>query len=408
MTENKKYIWQYPWGYSESFIIALTLMILGLVLNFIKKTAISAIHWPANVYLGITIVLLLLFIYFLFKKNPFIKWLSSTQAAVSAICYYTFLVLLMGFIPQKSPNATGIIHDLGLSNITHSYTFLFAQIYFLTTLGMVTLRRSFPFKGKNIAFFINHFGLWLTLFAASIGAGDMQRVIINVNTTSPIFSGINQNGETIDDLGIAIQLEEFFIEEYSPKAFIIDSKTGDILNEQLFYVEKGNKANILGWNIEVLEFYEYAIGVDSIFHAVYDIGAAPAAYIIATNTKTKDTKQSWISCGSFRFQGSFLQLSDEMLLVMADPEPKRYSSDIKIYTPSGDIFEETVEVNKPATVNAWKIYQIDYNHDMGKWSDTSVLELVKDPWIPVVYFGIIMLIVGSLYIFWVGNKKKIN
>ncbi len=141
---------------------------------------------------------------------------------------------------------------------------------------------------------------------------------------------------------------------------------------------------------------------------MYDIGAAPAAYLIATNNKTKEVKEAWISCGSFRYQGSFLELSDGKLLVMAEPEPKRYSSDVKIYTPSGDVFEATVEVNKPVTVDGWKIYQLDYNHDMGKWSDTSVLELVRDPWIPVVYFGIFMLIIGSLYMFWIGNKKKVS
>ena len=408
MTNNKKIIWQYPWGYGESFIIAITLMILGFAMNYVGKSTVSAIQWPVNLYLGITIIILLLLIYFLFKKKSFVKWLSGTSAAISAICFYTFLVLLMGFIPQVSPKASGFIHEIGLSHIVTSYAFLFAQIYFLVTLGMVTLRRSFPFKGKNIAFFINHFGLWLTLFAASIGAGDMQRVTLTANMTNAVFSGVDQNGETIHDLGIAIQLKEFLIEEYSPKTFIIDDKSGDILNEKLFYLEKGNKGKILDWEVEVTEFYEYAVSMGTEFHPVYDIGAAPAAYIITKNKRTNEVNEGWISCGSFRFPGNFLELSDGMLLVMAEPEPKRYSSDVKIYTPSGDVFEATVEVNKPVTVEGWKIYQLDYNHDMGKWSDISILELVKDPWIPVVYFGIFMLIIGSLYMFWIGNKKKVS
>ncbi len=405
MSNNKKIIWQYPWGYSESFIIAITLMILGFAINYISKSTVSTIQWPLNLFFGIAIIILLLLVYFLFKKKPFLKWLSGTPAAISAICLYTFLVLLMGFIPQGSPKASGFIHEIGLYDIVSSHAFLFAQIYFLVVLGMVTLKRSFPLRGKNIAFFINHFGLWLTLFAASIGAGDLQRVTLTTNKTNAVYFGINHKGEAIHDLGIAIQLKEFNIEEYPPKAFIIDDKSGTILNEKLFYLENGNSGEIMNWVIKVDDFFEYGICMGDKFHPVYDIGAAPAAYVIAINKKTKKVKEGWISCGSFRFQGNFLKLSDGMILVMADPEPKRYSSKVKIYTTSGNVFETTIEVNKPVTVDGWKIYQSDYNHDMGKWSDISILELVKDPWIPVVYFGIFMLIVGALYMFWIGNKK---
>jgi len=404
MSNNKKFIWQYPWGYAESFIIAITLMILGFALSYVGENTVSFIQWPLNLYIGITIIILLLLIYFLFKKKSFVKWLSSTPAAISAICLYTFLVLLMGFVPQDSPEASGFIHKIGLSDIVSSHAFLFAQIYFLVILGIVTLRRSFPLKGKNIAFFLNHFGLWLTLFAASIGAGDLQRVTLTANKTDAVFYGVDQNGETIHDLGIAIQLNEFLIEEYPPKAFIIDDKSGDILSKQIFYLEKGNKGEIMNWEVEVTEFYEYGVSMGGEFHPVYDIGAAPAAYLITKNKKTNEVNEGWISCGSFRFPGNFLQLSDGMLLVMADPEPKKYSSKVKIYTSSGDALETTIEVNKPVTVDGWKIYQLDYNHDMGKWSDISILELVKDPWISVVYFGIFMLIIGALYMFWIGNR----
>lgn len=406
MSNNKRFIWQYPWGYAESFIIAITLLFLGFAINYTGKSTVSAIQLPVNLYMGIAIIILLLLIYFLFKKKPFVKWLSGTPAAISAICFYTFLVLLMGFIPQGSPKASGLFHEIGLSDIVSSHTFLFAQIYFLVILGMVTLRRSFPLKGKNIGFFLNHFGLWLTLFAASIGAGDLQRVTLTANMTDAVFYGVDQNKKTIHDLGIAIQLKEFNIEEYPPKAFIIDNKSGSILNKQLFYLEKGNKGEIIDREVEVTEFYKYGVYMGDKFHPVYDIGAAPAAYVIIRNKKTNEVNEGWISCGSFRFPGKFLELSDGMLLVMADPEPKKYSSKVKIYTSSGDALETIIEVNKPVTVDGWKIYQLNYNRDMGKWSDISILELVKDPWISVVYFGIFMLIAGAIYMFWIGNKKK--
>jgi len=405
MTYNKKSIWQYPWGYRESFIIASGLLILGLVMNYFIKFSNLTISWPINIWFGFFFIIILLFSQILFKKKSFVKWLSSTPAAISAIITFSFLVLLMGLIPQKNENVNSIIFKSGLTEITNSLMYVFILIYLLTTLGMVILRRSFPFKNKNIAFFINHFGLWVILFTSALGAGDFQRIKITVNKINPIYSGINQKGIFISDLGIAIQLNDFLIEEYTPKAYIINGTTGDILNQKNIILEKGNKLKVLDWEIEVLDFYEYAAYNDSIYYAIYDIGATPAAFIKVTQVNTKTIKTGWVSCGSFKYPGNYLLLNNNQLLVMAEPEAKKYSSDIKIYTKKGEIFNKSIEVNKPASVNGYKIYQIDYDHKRGKWSEISVLELVKDPWLHGVYIGIFMLIAGAVYMFWISNKK---
>lgn len=43
---------------------------------------------------------------------------------------------------------------------------------------------------------------------------------------------------------------------------------------------------------------------------------------------------------------------------------------------------------------------------MGKWSNLSVFELVKDPWLPVVYIGIFMLLLGAVGMFLTASRKK--
>jgi cytochrome c biogenesis factor len=55
-------------------------------------------------------------------------------------------------------------------------------------------------------------------------------------------------------------------------------------------------------------------------------------------------------------------------------------------------------------VNGWKIYQISYDERMGKWSHTSVFELIKDPWIGWVYAGITMMILGAIGLFVLGKS----
>ena len=79
-----------------------------------------------------------------------------------------------------------------------------------------------------------------------------------------------------------------------------------------------------------------------------------------------------------------------------DGKPKRFASDIEILTQTGEKMEATVEVNKPVEVDGWKIYQYSYDTRMGAMSLTSTFELVRDPWLPLVYTGIYMMLLGAV------------
>ena len=79
-----------------------------------------------------------------------------------------------------------------------------------------------------------------------------------------------------------------------------------------------------------------------------------------------------------------------------DGTPKRFASDITVYTEDGKNIRDTVEVNKPLKVNGWKIYQYGYDVRYGTESPYSVFQLVRDPWILWVYLGIFMMIAGAL------------
>ena len=76
--------------------------------------------------------------------------------------------------------------------------------------------------------------------------------------------------------------------------------------------------------------------------------------------------------------------------------PRRFASDISVYTEEGKSLRGTVEVNKPLKVNGWKIYQYGYDSRMGSESPYSVFMLVKDPWLPAVYAGIFLMLAGAL------------
>ena len=106
-----------------------------------------------------------------------------------------------------------------------------------------------------------------------------------------------------------------------------------------------------------------------------------------------------------------IELKEFIMETYDDGSPKRFASDIQILTQTGKNIETTVEVNKPVEVDGWKIYQYGYDTQMGAMSQTSILELVSDPWLPLVYTGIYMMLAGAvcmilLAIPWTGGWRQ--
>ena len=102
-----------------------------------------------------------------------------------------------------------------------------------------------------------------------------------------------------------------------------------------------------------------------------------------------------------------IELNKFIMETYDDGSPKRFASEIQILTKSGKNIETTVDVNKPYEVDGWKIYQYGYDTQMGAQSQISILELVKDPWLPLVYTGIYMMLAGAVCMFVIGGRKRV-
>lgn len=87
-------------------------------------------------------------------------------------------------------------------------------------------------------------------------------------------------------------------------------------------------------------------------------------------------------------------------------QPKRYASEIVVRTKSGDVKNAIVDVNKPVRISGWKIYQYGYDTQKGAQSQMSILELVRDPWLPAVYTGIYLMLFGALLMFMRKGRKE--
>ena len=103
-----------------------------------------------------------------------------------------------------------------------------------------------------------------------------------------------------------------------------------------------------------------------------------------------------------------IELKEFIMETYDDGSPRRFASDIQILTKTGKNIRTTVDVNKPVEVEGWKIYQYGYDTQMGAMSQVSILELVSDPWLPLVYTGIYMMLAGAICMFLKGKSKKVK
>ncbi len=403
-------LWENPWGYVESFFIGFGLMVTGFFLEvFVVSDTPFTVAYPYNIIFLVGYVALLVVLYKWFSNTQIIKWLTKVPASISSISLVTLLVMVMGIIPQVA-SESNFINNLGLNRITRNWAFLLILFQFLTCLGLISIKRILQFRWSNVGFILNHVGLFLALIAGMLGTGDLQRLSINTYEGKPSWIATDVQKNQVE-LPFAFYLKDFVIDEYPPKLALIDNITGTIVHnngKNLYLVEKGETYYFQNFEVKVIDFLASAGRIGERYYPVNELGSPPAAKILVKNIETDSIKDAWISSGSFSQPYESLKISDKYSMVMTIPEVKKFSSDIDILTKEGERISTVLEVNKPFKFKGYKIYQLSYDDKMGKWSNLSVLELVRDPWLPVIYIGIFMMIAGAIYMFWMGNKITKN
>ncbi|MBR5660452.1 MAG: cytochrome c biogenesis protein ResB [Bacteroidales bacterium] len=104
--------------------------------------------------------------------------------------------------------------------------------------------------------------------------------------------------------------------------------------------------------------------------------------------------------------GLSVRLDDFTMETYPNGMPKRFASDVVVKGKDGREITAVIEVNKPLKVDGWKMYQYGYDEEAGTESQVSILEIVKNPWLPLVYLGIFMMLAGALLMLVTGFKRE--
>ena len=399
------------WGYKESIFVGISLLLIGLALQvLIGKDVNIELHWPFNFIVFSIHIILCVFSFVFFKGTTIIRWITRVPASMVSIVMVLFLTMLIGTIPQTFENKSAIVVLLGLNKITQTWYFLLILFFFSTCLLMVSIKRISLGFLSNLGFLVNHLGLYIALNAGVFGSGDLIRYTMELKENKIAWVANDANNKAVV-MPIAIVLEDFVMDEFAPKLAIINHK-GDLLTKKgknLFLVKKGLKVELENnYSVEVVDYIPEAVKFNNSYRSVNQEGATPAVYVKVTNSKTGFKGAGWLASGTFLYDQQHLGLEKHQFLVLTKPEPKKFSSKIKVFTVEKEEYSTVLEVNKPFEVMGWKMYQLSYDERFGKYSTTSTIEFVKDPWLPVVYLGVFMMIAGAIYLFFIGNIKSKN
>lgn len=441
-------MWNKPYTLKEGTAIVAGLLVTGGLLQVtLGPLEWGLFAWPANFITLILFVFLLIVAYLLRKRSYFCLFMSTMQAAIPAIAAAAILTLIMGVTKQVAEGKRPM-DPVGLTKMLSFWPFILVYVWMTSIVGEVTINQIARFSWRRFPTLVSHVGLFLILTCGTLGSADMLRVKMYCETGQPEWRGLDAFNN-VHQLPVAIQLEKFTIDEYPPKLMLID-KTGRPLPQdkpENLLVDNGMKSGqLLDCKIDILKRIDNAVPVmlskmigkmpegmmgnirmDSLGQArnkdgyiASDASGSACALLVRVTIGVnangssdsnlikghKEVVTGWITSGSYLFPYQALRLKDGRMLAMPNREPRRFASLVNIYTQSGQNIQTEIEVNKPFTIEGWKIYQLSYNEQMGKWSNLSVFELVTDPWLPVVYIGIFMLLIGAVGMFLTASRKK--
>ena len=399
----------FEWGYKRAFLRCALLFVVGTTLQLaVGDIDSSLLHYPWGLILAVNYLYLLVVAYALRNRWRWLRQLGDDKACLSSLAAFGAIVIVFG-LTRQDPAREGLVGALGFSRMTSSWPFNLLLFYFMTTLGIRTVSDIHHLRDRRMAAVLTHLGVFVLLVAGTFGSGDTVRCMVTTRVGTPVSIGRDDAGHEVR-LPFALTLDDFSIEEYPPKLYLLDTRRESSSREFLSVEADGAEAVIDGWRVRAEHSIDMAgrLPEESDWRAMKHVGAAPAVYVSAENTVTGESFKGWVSCGSHIFEPSYLMLDDGMAVAMPRREAKRYLSRVNIMEEGGIRRDVEIEVNHPARVGSWRVYQVGYDTSKGRWSDTSVLECIRDPWYGAAHLALWMLLAAGVVMFVTAGGRRIG
>ncbi len=408
MVVHSRRLFQTPWEFRESALFTAVAVIAGFAVQYaLSGHGVAMPHLPVNAFVLALFALLILSIGLGFREAQAVKWFGGIPLGLCLIFAIALLSLIGGVVPQVEVAPGSLTALLGLNRIFSSWPFALAILLFLGNLGLSLSWRLVPLRLKNLQFILFHAGFWIALSCAIFGSPDLQRFVVPIEKGKVSNLGYTMESETPQPLPFSIFLHDFSLEEYPPQLLLYDPHSGIIFDERskaAVLIRKGITASWSGLDVQVLDYLPYALpGKNGVPEPADRKAGIPFAKIRIILAKTAP-REEWITTGSPMVDTRDAQ-AGSLYLGIRPGTPKAFRSTVTVSSERGEQTKATLEVNHPVNFDGWKFYQMGYDQKAGRWSQVSVIEVIRDPWLPAVYLGFFMIMAGNLLFFWNGVKR---
>lgn len=364
----------------------------------------DALAFPVNLAVGGAWLLLIGVLHVLRRRGLLPAGCCDGAAAVGALAWVVGLTLVMGLTRQVAAGQPPV-DAMGFSQMLTNWAFVLVYAWTTLLLGLTVLHRAARFARRDLSFLGCHLGLFVVLTGGALGSADVQRLRLTAARppAAPEYRAVAADGR-VQPLDWGLRLRRFRLETYPPRLWVCSSRTGQPqpagAPEALSLDGAAPTRRLTEWTVRVVRHLSSAAPAPApaaplaAYRSWTGEGACAAAYVEAERNGLR--RAGWVSEGSFLFPPAVLRLDGASVLAMPERTPRRFVADVTVYRSSGDSLTAEVEVNRPLAVGGWDIYLTDYDRERGAWSDIAVFELVRDPWLPVVYGGIALLLLGAL------------
>ncbi|MEW5820042.1 MAG: cytochrome c biogenesis protein ResB [Cyanobacteriota bacterium] len=322
--------------------------------------------------------------------------------------FFTFIssvnVLSVIFLLIIIASTAGTLFTLEESSKIIYNSFWFQAIFLCLLLAVIYCRlRSLPKNIKEFSTFLVHLSIPVILTGAFIGFVWGDKAYIQLDKSSEVDKAIRTN-KTIMTLPFQVLLKDFILEKYKGQpvhTLLFYDKNGTMICSRTFYSEMTFHSDALQENFEILR--------------------------IIPNIEINDEGKIVSFSNEWNKPAIKLQVQNETIWVFANSSPKKinnlnnisvkyffefenagikdFKSVVAILEDKRKVIVKTIEVNKPLRYKGYSIYQSGYDETNLNW---TVLMVKKNPGIPVVYIGFVILIMGLFFKLYLVSSQQIE
>jgi cytochrome c biogenesis protein ResB len=371
-----------------------------------------------------------------------INLLASLKLALSVLLVIAVACIIGTILPQGSavlqyleanPDAQAkmdLLGFLGLTNVFYCWWFVLLLCLLAVSLSICTfrrfraaLRRKSGLRWKDVGSLFTHVSMLLIL------SGCVVRAIWGINGYLPLREGETKNTFQVDagfaKLPFDIHLEDFEIEFYGDDGE--EDKAQGIASEKILVLDHGG--NVVA-EVSAEMGAEQFIGPVRVrvLKKIPDfVVSTETGEIVSRSDEMRNpalqlevvaggiTTTQWLFAlypgfdmhgGDKKHQGHHFDFRYNIYAVAKEqPGVKDYKSTLAVFENGVEVRKKTIEVNLPLSYKGYTFYQSGFNPDDHKWTS---LQVVKDPGVPLVYAGFLMMIIGLTMVFYISPDLSVD